>query len=268
MRPTFVSLAVVLLLALVVPAASQPSAHHRSGASSLGVSLLRPNFAGSNSGASGFTLTLEGYFRLREQLALVTELPFMQGTVSVDALNYSESQVSLGNPYLGLQFGSLEAPVYGDIGVRLPFANDQRPIATDIASLTDLPGFSAYTPNAMELSAGLNVERELATAFWLLGRIGPAGVFDTRAHGSTNLYARYDVMFEIRANETSIALGYDALSLLSEDHIGDRTIDMAVGRVAYRFEKAELNAAVKYPLDESYRRVLNLTYGAGFRVLL
>jgi hypothetical protein len=260
-------LAVVLLL-VPVAVLAQPSIQHRSGATSLGVSLLRPNLASSSGATSGFVVTLAGYFRIQDRFALVTELPFLQGTLTLSAYNYTETQVSLGNPYIGLQFGALDAPLYGDIGVRLPFANDRRPLATDVATLTDFPGYTAYAPNTMEVSAGLNVEHELATAFWLLGRLGPAGVFNTRAHGSADLYARYNVMFEIRAEEASIALGYDALTLLSQSMIDDKTIDMAAGRGAYRFEKAEINVTVKYPLDQSYRRILNFSYGVGFRVIL
>jgi hypothetical protein len=255
------------LLFLVVSAAgAQTLWHGRSTVSAAGFRLDRAKFSDQNSNASGIIFSLFGEFAAQPSTTVIVSVPFMQGSISTAF--YADDQVTIGNPYVGVQFGSPASTVYGEFGVRLPLASDEKNLANSIGVLTDFENFEAYVPHLASLSAAADIETELSPSLWLLAKVGPVADVWTSGRSSASLYASYGATAQLRLDALALGLGYSARTLLSEETAPDRTMDYVAAGGSYRFSKIELGMQARYTMDEYLRRSMDLAYALSLRATL
>jgi hypothetical protein len=258
-------LATMLLASITLTADAQTLWRGRSTASSVGLSFQRPKFSERNTEYSGLVFALAGEFALSPSTLLMVELPFM--TASISSAFYSNDETAVGNPYLGVQFGSRESEFFGEFGVRLPFMEDGNGLAGSIGVLADIEHFEAYVPHILQISASANAETEIAPTLWLLAKAGPDADIFTKGGGDGNLYLNYGATMQLRLEEFRAGFGYAARTLLNRSEFSDRTVDHVAIGGSYRFTHVELGLQARYSMDEYIRREIDFAYGLSVRVI-
>ena len=162
----------VLCTFLASPAMAQPAQVLPGREAGLALEVLQPRFQSDGAPLNSIAAFISGRYPLPAQVDFVIELPFSRSESGFG--DGSESEVALGNPYMGLEVGAREAATYAELGARLPsLAQDENSgIVTGILSDIDRP--EAFLPNAVAVSGGVNYLYEPeAIGFGVRLRAGP-----------------------------------------------------------------------------------------------
>jgi hypothetical protein len=169
------------------PTAAQEMWLAQSGARTLGVELLKPNFEGAfgvpSSGVAAFA-TLRWPIGAYERL--VVEASFAQsgsinypGPPAYPYYSYGVSPgsgSSLGNPYLGIETGGPEARWVGEFGVRLPIAS-KNSAALIAGADADVERCEAFAGPLFSISGYENLKLRSASGLSFRARIGAGLAF-------------------------------------------------------------------------------------------
>lgn len=90
---------------------------------------LEPTFASS-------AAFLGGRLPLTSAIGLVAEVPMAYADVEDGELPDEISSTTLGNPYLGVELGAADAPLWFEVGVRAPLVSDES-LGTPLGLVTD-----------------------------------------------------------------------------------------------------------------------------------
>ncbi len=248
----------LLILTLSITASSQTLFPHRLTGRGYAASFQHAVFDERFSGNTGFIATLGGAFPLPGGATLMLELPLIQGSShSSDVLS---DEFGVGNPLIAFRVGA-GANTFIDIGGRLPLANSDNLIASEIANMTDIRHFGAYTPELLQVSAAATIEKELSPSLVIMGRLGPSAMFHTKESSSGSLYAEYGAGIETRVPDLAIWISWGALTQISNTYGTDNTIDEAEIGGTYWMEHTGISVRLRGPLDEYLRRTISATYG-------
>jgi hypothetical protein len=147
-------------------------------------------------------------------LALVAELPYAKFKGTFDLFVGPSGEVSeseLGNPYLGIEFAGDESPFFGELGVRIPVADEDKFGATIVGLRTDLPARSfAFFPNYVPIQAAINLRQKSESGIVTRLRFGPTVIIPTEDSFSSDtelfgVYAR-EIGYEGRCVRIGSAL--------------------------------------------------------------
>lgn len=259
-------LALLLFASSSIVADAQTLMRGRSRTTTVGIEFQKPKFAERNDEYSGLIYTVAADIVVSPAVAVIGRIPFVAGSITTAYYSYEET--AAGNPYLGLQFGAEASEWFGEAGVRIPLIDARKDLAASVAALTDMEHFEAYIPHTFQVSAAANVETEIAPMFWFLARLGPSVDFYTEGSRDADIYADYGAAFQLRQVALTLGGAYSARTFLKESSLDDHTIDQFTVSGSYRFSKLEPTLFAKIPLDESYRRQLDVSYGLSLRVIL
>lgn len=169
-------LAILMLGAMPVAAQSVWLGADRQAA--VAIEVLRPDFESSNVTLFSSAVFLSGHYPLAEAIDLVVEIPisrYGENYTSFDGRDESRSETALGNPYIGIALGERDASAYGELGVRLPIANEDGD-GLGTGFMSDHDRWEAFLEDFVTIrGAGNYIHR------------APSG-FRTRLHGGASLW--------------------------------------------------------------------------------
>lgn len=236
----------------------------QTGARTLGLELLRPDLRYGASGLAAFA-TLRWPFAAYERVvAEVAAARCAQRPAAPGSPGYCPpgTGTSLGNPYLGVEFGGPDAQWISEFGIRFPAASSRS--GALIAGLeSDIERRDAFVGGAFSVSGYESLRLRVASGFSLRARVGPGLVL-----GSPGIYGDRGLWLGYAAQ-----VGYDRGRLNLRAGISGRVqedqLSQFVLSAAFPLGGVRPGLSLRVPLDQGFdavgSAVLGLTLGFEFR---
>jgi hypothetical protein len=238
----------------------------------IGMEVLRPNFTNDDDGVSGLALFLSLRAPLSNQLRFVGELPFVNSNFESSSFFFeSGSQSTIGNPYLGLEIGRQNSPVFGEFGVRLPLASEDNFGAALVGVITDFDRLEAFLPNTLPITGMLNYHYKLASGFTVRLRGGPSLLIYTGAdNGGSDLFMGYSAQTGYESERVSILGGLTGRANLTEGgaDFGERSVHQLGFNASVGFGNVRPGLHFRLPLDDDLKESMDFVFGLNLGIQL
>jgi hypothetical protein len=257
---------VLCLMFLAAPAVSQ-SYWANAGTNQLSLEMVHPDmssFGGVGWTTSSLTFFGSGSFGIRDNLALNFELPFARAQLDVDG---AESSSSIGNPYVGAEWG---LPTYGLVltgGVRLPLTkdDDEDAFLSQVYGLfSTVDRMEAFLPNTTTLQASARLTRELAPGIFAAARLGFNGlVYSDTEEGddSSDLFTLYGAQGWYETGALRLGGGLLGRMILTESDAEDKSMHEAGVWLDYAMGPVRTGISIRVPLDDPMSDVMDYAVG-------
>jgi len=236
----------------------------RSHDKTLGLEVLRPNFkTADNDAVSGFAVFLSMRAPLSKQLHFVGELPFVKSNFESSSIFFrSGSQSMIGNPYLGLEIGRQDSPLFGEFGIRLPIASEDKFGAALVGFLTDFDRLEAFIPNALPITGMLNYHHRDASGFALRLRGSPSLLINTGGEDA-ELFIGYSAQAGYESERLRLLGGLTGRANLTEEEadFSERSIHQLGFNASFGLGKIRPGFHFRLPLDEDLKDSLDSVFG-------
>jgi len=236
----------------------------RSHDKTFGLEILRPNFKTENNDeVSGLALFLSMRAPLSQQFHFVVELPFVKSNFESSSIFFrSGSQSMIGNPYFGLELGRKSSPIFGEFGVRLPLASEDKFGAALVGFSTDFDRLEAFIPNTVPITGMLNYHHRDASGFALRLRSGPSLLINTGGD-DTELFIGYSAQAGYESERFSLLGGLTGRANMTEegDDFGERSVHQLGFNASAGFGKVRPGIHFRLPLDEGLKESIDSVFG-------
>lgn len=260
----------VIVSLLAVPALAQPIWLGDGEDHALTIEWHKPIFDDNDGVGFMMSTIFLGYrSRTSEHLTIVLDMPLSNYEYEGDA-----GEFLLGNPYVGLAFGKRDSEFHGDVGVRLPIADEDKTKAALIGMITEIDRLEVFLPNTVPVT-GLMRYRTYSerSQFGLRAHFGPSILIFTDDRGSDDMevFLKYGLLGEYRARRMHARLGFTGIynttnergdfSDNSEHQLGAAVNFDAGGRVWP-------GVMVRLPLSEDRKRLIDMIIGLNAMIML
>jgi hypothetical protein len=220
-------MAAFAMATMVYPSSAAAEGVFRSGDVKANVSLelMKPDFeSGSDmSGMAGF-LTIRP--RYGPMLNGIVEVPFARSSeVGYYYYEDSKSQTALGNVYLGIEGQGASMGVFGEAGVRIPTAPDDKDNALLAGMFSDLTKMDAFAPKWYVAKLALGYDYKSSTGLGTRVKAGPSFwvTSDRDYFGDGNeAFMNYSGQLYYDTDNVRLSGGISGLLVLTEeDLLGD-----------------------------------------------
>ncbi len=230
---------------------------------------LRPSFDNVNLNNTSFSFYLSARIEVGRDLQLRAELPYI--TFKEDDPRYyydpyvgyyyyqsPGSGDSFGNPYLGLDFGKSNNGFQGEVGFRMPVAQDYNN-ALDLGMATDpVERLEAYVSDLLPLYFGANYRYKSKSGFGMRLRMVP--VFwlylnNTSNNSDNDVFVLYSAQAWYENEKVGVGGGFSGRYITTgHGHdFGDRSLHQFVFFGNYSFGKIMPGFQVRFPLDSDLK---------------
>jgi len=230
----------------------------------IAVEALKPNFDG-DSGLSGFSFPSAGYFisgrfSVGKTLTFVGELPIAHA--GIDEEFFNESETTIGNPYLGLEFRRPGANTFIEFGGRLPTAPDDKFLAPLVGLASDLDRLEGFVPDLLAVTGKINYIKKNDSNVQFRLRGGPTAWIPTSGGGDTEFLLDYGAMVGFEGSQISIIGGVTGRGILSEDgSFGERTFHQLTIAVMVDLGAIIPGIQLRFPLDDDLQGSIDNVIG-------
>ncbi|HLF19977.1 MAG TPA: hypothetical protein VI704_04230 [Bacteroidota bacterium] len=235
----------------------------RGAESSFSFEYLRPTFVAqpfASSSISGSVYIVSGRLALGERTGLLLELPYSIGEVS-STFGPSVSHSSLGNLYVGGEFFSENKQFFTNVGIRLPFAQEEKFFAQYVGFNSDYDRWEAFIPNVASVSAIFNYKPQLETGFYLRLLAGPSLWIKTKPgtiRDDTEFFLNYGSIVGYESDVVNVGLGITGKMLLTETGDLEQRNHYQLGLVAgTMLGNVRPEIHLRLPLDKSLRNTID-----------
>ena len=188
---------------------------------SVGAEVFVPSFnAAGFTETSGFVAIASGRILIPGGSTLVLELPFMQSKQSYSSPfgSSSLSKSSIGNPYLGMEFGT--GTTFFAFGLRPPLISVENASAAAAAYPGDFLHMERYAPKTLTIQLNFNANPTVADIVLLHFLAGPMIWFPTGSGSSkTEIFADYEIGAGVDLVQVRVGVGIAGRMILTEDNI-------------------------------------------------
>jgi hypothetical protein len=260
------AVALCLTFALAAPASAQSPYLDRGNDRTLLLEVLKPSFEGDDQPDFLTTTWLLGArLGVAPQTHIVLELPWA---------HYEEGDFSastIGNPYVGIEYGATGTGPFGEFGVRPPLAasEDDDVVASLSGIFSDVDRWEDFWPQMIPVTAAFNYRYEAPTGFRARGRLG-GSLWIPEEGGDAEFFTLFGGWAGYESPMLRVAGGWSGRVLLTEEGVfGDQTlhhqlsaaIDIGTGRV-------RPGAHLRLPLNSDLTDAVNLVFGISLGVRL
>ena len=169
-RKLLVPCLMLFLLSIPVSGSAKSIWLEPSSSSEFRLEGIKPEFKDSELSTLSMVWFLSGYLEASDKLHLNVEIPYARFA----GANGGESSKSIGNPYLGLDVGSLDSGSMIEFGFRLPMSSDEE-IATLLGAYTDyVDRFEAFFPDVLSVIAASYWSRSVPVVCATMAAVLPA----------------------------------------------------------------------------------------------
>jgi hypothetical protein len=180
-----------------------------------------------------------------------------------------ESSNYMGNPYLGIEIHSDKLPLFGEIGLRMPIApNDRSLISVFVMTIGDfIDRAEAFAP-AFPINFALNCRIQDPSGLNLRFRLGSAAWIPTKEENELDWYLLYCIDIGYALQKADLKVGISGRRILTERDImyGERSLNQFVFAVSYNFSRIQPSLSFRLPLDEDLSEFIDYTIGLAIEV--
>ncbi|MGH7608281.1 MAG: hypothetical protein ACREME_13190 [Gemmatimonadales bacterium] len=221
--------------------------------------LLRPKLRGGGTSLTSLAAYASARLPLGPRTTLRFELPV--ATVSTDL----SSSTSLGNPYLGLEFGDTTGLVL-DAGFRGPLASESE-FAAELGALSDITRFEAFVPNTVTFAARARYRFQDpgGSGFQFEAGGGPSFFISTKGGADPDMVLHHHMAAGYRGPNLWWAVAFAGWTLITEDAggVGERTLNEVGASVGLTRGTARPALHLIVPLDDGYNEEVGIVLGIG-----
>jgi hypothetical protein len=193
-------------------------------------------------------------FPINPKLALSLELPYGRASLNDPTLGpYSDNTV--GNPYVGMQLGSLSGRTsfVGELGARFAATNENSILSEAMGILSEMDRVEAFVPKTNTLSAAGNVVLRRATSN-VRFRVGVDELFAGSNYGGNNTVVDYGA--QATTDVQNFRFG-GALTgrygATAEGNFSERSNHAVTGTASAAFGDFRPGVSVRVPFDKDIR---------------
>jgi hypothetical protein len=182
-------------------------------------------------------LTLTSRMPVSERVWWVVEIPYAHLSIRDEGPLQpfpSESNSTLGNPYVGLETHAGSGPLFGELGVRAPLVGDDA-AGPYLGMGSDVQFTEAFEPHVFSIEPALNLRETTASHMAYRFRFSPTVDIPTGGHHpfpyelihETELFGVYSwqIGYEGSAVRVGSALSGRVLFTASDGNLGQRTVN-------------------------------------------
>ncbi len=236
--------------------------------SSFSVEWLKPEF--SNAEDMSFfssALFLSGRVWVHNNVRVVGDLPF----ANVDFKD-GEADLGVGNPYLGVEVGAPNSPLWGEVGVRAPLASEDNS-ALGVGFWADYDRCEAFMPDVLSIVGLGHYQYQHRSGLSARFRAGPLFQVDTNKDAigdRTEAYAVYSAHGWYDIEKARFGAGLTGRMLVTEAdlNLGERTVHQLGLFLIGKFGGVEPGLHLRMPLDQDLNDILDFVVGLNVTVPL
>jgi hypothetical protein len=199
--------------------------------------FLRPNIENIDGSLLSSAYFLSGRVTLSSGLRLVGELPYanykatFEGTdLFGNPITIEESGSTIGNPYLGLEVSPSDSPIFVELGVRPPVADEDETDARGIGLASDATRWEAFLPKAVFVQGAFNVREVTESKVEYRMRLSPVLLISTDDafySDGAELFGVYAWSIGYHGEKLRVGSGLSGRVLLTEDfgNLGTRSVN-------------------------------------------
>ncbi len=218
--------------------------------------------------AASSALYLSGRARVTEAVALVGEMPLALGGYKYD----NDASLQAGNPYIGLEAGRTNQPVWVEMGARLPLIGSDANSGVAVGLYSDIERPSAFIPECFALSGALNVGARAPSGLGFRLRAGPEVLVPTNSHGGeseSETLINYGAQVSQVTGPWELSLHAGGTWIATESgNFGERSMHQVGAGVSYATRTVRPGFTFRLPLDKDMTDVLDYVVGITLQVPL
>ena len=198
---------------------------------------------------------------------LVVEVPAANGRFTSAWSSQVAAGTSIGDPYIGIETGHRAAPVFAEVGVRVPLMSESDAPAMLVGTSGDLDREDAFLSHIVTASAFLNYRAGAATGLQLRVRAGPLAWFasESRVLDHPELFGVYALQAGYVSSAFEVFGGLSGRAIITEQADNQFT-DQFVAAAHLNLGPVEPGVSVRLPLDNGRPDVIGSAIGFSLRV--
>jgi hypothetical protein len=261
--PLILAAAAVVLSAapaLAPPALAQSLWMPRDHGSAGMFELLKPVYDDIDEDFPTFSSFIGLRSKPKDKISIVAE-------ASLARLGFEDiSSFSLGNVYLGVEYGNAAGPWFGEFGVRVPTSSESEIEARLTGFLSDLVRQEAWLSKTVTFQGAVNLRRVMASGFYYRLRLSPSIVASTQDTGGDNveLFAIYSGQLGMEAQSVRAGVGLIARTWITQSDLegfSGRTQTQLDAHVDFCSGSLRPGIEVKTLLDDELNDIVPVTVG-------
>lgn len=221
---------------------------------SVTLEVLKPSIEGFDESFSPL-IALTPRVPLSSRVTFVGELPFarFKGTDEDLFIPLTIESSTIGNPYVGIEVAAASAPIFAEIGVRLPLMSEDEFYAWSLGILSDASRWEAFYPEAASIQPAFNIREVTPAGVAYRLRMSPTVVIPTDGSGrETELFAVYAWQIGYEGRHARIGTALSGRLLLTEDsgNLGERSANQLEVHADFGSWPVRPGLSVRLPLGE------------------
>jgi len=232
---------------------------------SIAYEFIKPSFENAED-LTFFTsaMFLSGRFVTSDKFAVVGEIPFaIYGLDREQGEDVSEN--AFGNPYIGIELRDENSPVFGEFGIRLPFApSEDNQSAVMVGAFTEfVERMEAFVPEILPVNAFINYHSVNKSSLAVRLRAGFSGWFATGDRDENEWFLLYGVQGGYQTDQVNLMAGLSGrwwLSLEDAD-FSEKTFHQLVLEADFGLGSVRPGVLIKIPLDDDLKDFVELVWG-------
>jgi hypothetical protein len=176
------------------------------------------------------------------------------------------SSFSLGNVYLGVEYGNAAGPWFGEFGLRVPTSSESEIEARLTGFLSDLVRQEAWLSKTVTFQGAINLRRAMQSGFYYRLRLSPSVVASTEDTGGDNveLFAIYSGQLGMEKPSVRAGVGLIARTWITESDLegfSERTQTQLDAHFDFCSGALRPGIDVKMLLDDELNDIVPVTVG-------
>lgn len=232
--------------------------------------IMRPNFDSDALETLSSAALLAARIPVGERLTLLAEAPFVTARLRTDGDLGGGRETILGNVLLGLEVRRKSAPVYAQVGARIPLAPDDKPVASLVGIFSDLDRWEGYGTDIVPVNAFVGFRKRSENGLLVHVGGGPVMWIPTSGSGDADLLTRTAAQLGYDAGMIGVAGGVTGRALVTESGLdfGERTWFQASVDAWLDLGRLRPGVQFRLPLDDGLTSVVDYAIGVTTEVRL
>jgi hypothetical protein len=234
----------------------------------LTIEFLKPNYEEEEDFSFLTSVTfLSGRFPIARNIIFSGELPFSYVNWDIPQGPDLGAEQTFGNPYFGIQLNLRQAPLFIELGARVPLAADiegENGDATLNGGLTEfVDRAEAFATDAVPITGFINYIFSTRTGFSLRLRGGPAFWIASGDREESETFLLYSAQIFYETGTIRFGGGFSGryITTLEDADFGERSMHQLTFGLDIILGMLKPGVYIRIPLDEEYKEVIKTVFG-------
>lgn len=247
----------LLLLLTATPAVGQSIWIDRGSPNTLMFEVLKPSFDNLDEDFGTTTWLLTGRFEVARRVALAAGVQL----ANIEA--NSSSSTTIGNPYLGLEFGPAEQGFSGELGLNFPTASEDDDLVASLSGVfSDVDRWESFFPSIVPVTAAANYRHVSADRLLVRGRLG-SSLWIPEHDGDVEMFLLHGIWLGYEGRSARVAGGWSGRTLVTDEGVfGEDNVYHQLSVVAdFGSWQVRPGASLRVPLNNDLDDIVGVTFG-------